>query len=445
MKISNFINTGMRDYANYDNYRSLPHLMDGLKVTQRKLLCAFVENIGYQTILCDKAGMRAAEITKYHHGAVSMIGVLVNMNQDFVGSNNLPLFEKDGQFGNRLNHEASSERYISTKLSDAYKKLFDTDDNFILESQYDDGDKIEPKYYLPKLPLLLINGSQGTGNGYKTSVLTYDAEEIKQAVSEVLKGGLVETKLTPFMKGFNGGISKDHVSGQVTFEGTITRKGSNQLIISELPPSMQLKKYREHLNTLMEKQKNGDAPYIKDYDNESTEDEWRFIIDCPRSTSLLSDDKLMEIFKLIERDTETLVAWLPNGKLKRFASVENMIEDWVALRLEFYESRRLNKIERMSVETTWLNAKLNFILWWNEDSSNLVKLKKTYLKEAIKAKMGISDEFIDRLLAIRISNLGLDELNELKAEIAKIQTVIEKLQTTTNKKMMAEEIKNIKL
>ena len=122
-----------------------------------------------------------------------------------------------------------------------------------------------------------------------------------------------------------------------------------------------------------------------------------------------------------------------------------MIEDWVTLRLDFYEIRRLNKIERMSVDTNWLNVKLNFIIWWNDESSTLVKLKKDELKKAIKSKMGISDEFIDRLLAIRISNLGLDEVNELKTDIAKIQTVIDKLQTTTNKKMMVEDIRQLKL
>ena len=223
MKVGDFINTGWREYANYDNERSIPHLMDGMKITQRKVLYAFIEHIGNNYIVCDKAGMRAADLTNYKHGAVSMIDVLIKMNQDFPGTNNMPWLDKEGQFGTRLCHAASSERYISTKLGDTYKKMFDPEDNFILNKQYDRGDEIEPEFYLPKLPMLLVNGSMGTGNGYASSVLSYDPVEVKQAVEEVLKTGLVQTKLTPYMNGYYGGISKDHETGQITFEGMIER------------------------------------------------------------------------------------------------------------------------------------------------------------------------------------------------------------------------------
>jgi DNA gyrase/topoisomerase IV subunit A len=443
MKIADFINGGFKNYAKYHNDRSLPHLMDGFKVTQRKVVYAFVDHIGYSSIVCDKAGMRAADLSKYHHGAISMIGVLVGMNQDFAGSNNLPLFQKDGQFGTRLNHEASSERYISTKLNDTFKKMFDPDDNHILESLFDDGDKIEPKFYLPRLPMLLINGCNGTGNGYKSNVLNYEANEVRMAVQEVLKTGLVQNKLTPFMNGFIGGISKDHATGQVTYEGIIERKNSTTLIITELPPSMQLAKYKEVLNKLMEKV-DGNS-FIKDYDNESTEDAWRFVIDCPRSTTALTDVELLVKFKLIEKDTETLVAWLPNDKLKVFASVENLVETWVEYRLGFYETRRLNKIARYNIDLDWLNIKLAFIKWWNANASDLVKLTKQTLRDKIRKEITADDGFTDRLLSIRISNLGLDEVTLLMKEISQIEDLIGVMENTTNRKMMDMEIKNIKL
>jgi DNA topoisomerase-2 len=448
MKIGDFINMGFREYANYDNKRSIPHLMDGLKITERKVLFAFVDNIGYQSIVVDKAGMRAADLSYYQHGATSMIGVLTNMNQDFPGTNNMPLFEKDGQFGTRLNHKASSERYISTKLGDTYKKLFDPADNDILVDLYFRGDKIEPLYYLPKLPMLLINGSLGTGNGYASHVLQYDPVEVQQAVQEVLKTGLVQTKLTPFMNNYYGAISKNHETGQVTFEGEIERKGANTLIITELTPDRQLDDYKEILNALMSDKTgpNKDAPpLIKDYDNESTEEGWRFVLDVPRSTMQLDDAELRVKLKLIQRETENLTVWLPNGKLKRFKTVEALIEEWVRLRLDYYEIRRLDQIEQIAAQLEWLVVKINFIRWWNQQSQALVKMSKDRLISEIKLAVTQNDEYISRLLAIRISNLGIEEVTELEKEIQTIEKQKTDLENTTNKKMMSSEVKALKL
>lgn len=455
MKVADFINTGFREYANYDNKRSLPNIMDGMKTTQRKLLHTFIEHIGNQMIVCDKAGMRAADLTNYKHGATSMIDVLINMNQDFPGTNNMPWFDKEGQFGTRLCHKASSERYISTKLGGTYKAMFDPEDNHILTYQYDRGDKIEPLFFLPKLPMLLINGTMGTGNGYASSVLNYDPAEVKQAVEEVLKTGLVQTPLTPYLNGYYGSVSKDHSTGQVTFEGSIERVGANKIIIHELTPGRQLAEYREVLNYLetgLKKDKDGQmrkaegfVPLIKDYENESTEDEFRFVLDVPRSTMQLSDEELLVKLKLIERETENVTVWMPNGKLKKFATVEDLIVDWVHLRLDYYEERRLNQIERLSGELDWLATKMKFIKYWNDNAEALVKFKKPDLLDLIQRNVTGNDEYISRLFAIRISNLGVEEVDELKKEIAKLVDKKSALEKTTNKKMMAAEVKAIKL
>jgi DNA topoisomerase-2 len=361
----------------------------------------------------------------------------------------MPLFEKEGQFGTRLNHKASSERYISTKLGDTFKKMFDAEDNFILEDQFDDGDRIEPRFYIPKLPMLLINGSDGTGNGYASTVLQYDAKDVKAAVEEVLKTGVVQTPLTPYLNGYYGAISKDHASGQVTFEGQIERVGANKIIIHELTPNRQLADYKAILNALVV-DKTGpmkDAPpLIKDYDNESTEDEWKFVLDVPRSVMQMADEELLVKLKLIERQTENLTVWLPNGKLKRFSNVEMLIQEWVELRLRYYEVRRLDQIERLKVELDWLQVKMNFIGWWNLNAKDLVQLKKADLVDSVKGnRITQNDEFIGRLLAIRISNLGIEEVAELQKEIDKLNAKKEGLEKTTNKKMMSSEVKALKL
>lgn len=448
MKISDFINGEFKGYVHYDNTRNIPNIMDGQKTTQRKILYAFIEDIGTQSIVCDKAGMRCADISYYHHGATSMIETLINMNKDYVGTNNLPLFTKKGQFGTRMKKEPSSERYISTKLSGVFNKLFEADDNYILQYQYDRGYKIEPVTYIPKLPLILINGSNGTGNGYASNIFSYEINDIQQAVKEVLMTGLVQSKLTPYFEGFRGDIEKDHTTGQVTYTGVIERVNSTKLIISELPPSMDLAKFKDVLNDLMETTKNKkddttNPAFIKDYENESTEESWKFIIECPRSTTQLSDEELLVKFKMIERDTETIVTWLPNGKIKRFASIEDLIKTWVELRLEYYEKRRLNKISRYDVDLDWLRVKMSFIQWWNQHSAVLVSLKKNDLKERISNEVTAQDDYINRLLSIQIRNLGMEEVAELDKEINKIELARRKMAAISNSTMMMKEVMDI--
>jgi DNA topoisomerase-2 len=296
--------------------------------------------------------------------------------------------------------------------------------------------------------MLLINGSDGTGNGYASTVLQYDAKDVKTAVEEVLKTGVVQTPLTPFLKGYYGAISKDHASGQVVFEGQIERVGANKIIIHELTPNRQLADYKAILNALVidKTGPNKDLPpFIKDYDNESTEDEWKFVLDVPRSTMQLSDEELLVKLKLIERQTENLTVWLPSGKLKRFSSVEMLIQEWVELRLRYYEVRRLDQIERLKVELDWLNTKAAFIRWWNKNSSELVTLKKDALRTAIVVHVTKNEDQIALLLNIRISNLGLEEVEALTKEIEKVEVKVKTLESTTNKKMMSSEVKALKL
>jgi DNA gyrase/topoisomerase IV subunit A len=137
---------------------------------------------------------------------------------------------------------------------------------------------------------------------------------------------------------------------------------------------------------------------------------------------------------------------LPNGKLKRFATTEQLIEEWVRLRLEFYEERRLNKIDRLqNDQLPWLRVKLNFIEWWNKNASELVRLPKKDLEASISQHITSDSGYIARLLAIRISNLGIDEIDDLKKDIEKIEKEIQSLENTTNKKMMTQELKEMKL
>lgn len=439
MSIKDFINGPFKEYANYDNERNIPDLMDGLKTSQRKVLWTFIKDIGKEEIIVDRAAMRAAAYTFYRHGGQNLYDVITNMAQNFPGSNNVNLLEPLGQFGTRMVNSASSPRYISTKLNDNFNKLFEKEDFDILTGLVDEGQVVEPAFLLPKLPLNLINGSTGIGNGFSAKFLQYNPKDIAKAVLEVVKYGVVKTKLKPWINGFKGAILKDPITNQVLYSGLIERLNSNTLVITELPPGYQLEGYKAVLNQLIEDK------VIKDYDNKSTEAAWRFVIDAPRALVASDLAELLNTFSLIQKESETLTAWLPDGNIKAYKTIEDVVVDWTCYRLEFYEERRLNQISKLDEELSWLKIKLKFIQWWNENSHSLVKLRQDELHGEIEHHVTMNPEFIERLMSLRISSLGIEQVDRLIGEIKLLDDEKAALEAITNDKIMVNEIKAIKL
>ena len=100
---------------------------------------------------------------------MSLQGAIVNMAQDFVGSgNNINLLLPNGQFGTRLQggKDSASPRYIFTELNPITRKIFINEDDDVLNYLDDDGLKIEPDFYVPIIPIVLINDIQGIGTGF---------------------------------------------------------------------------------------------------------------------------------------------------------------------------------------------------------------------------------------------------------------------------------------
>ena len=102
------------------------------------------------------------------------------MNANYVGSNNINLLKPGGQLGTRLmgGKDAASPRYVFTSLKKITRGIFKTDDDPLLKYLDDDGFKVEPEYYWPIIPMILVNGTKGVGTGYSTEVPCYDPKEI---------------------------------------------------------------------------------------------------------------------------------------------------------------------------------------------------------------------------------------------------------------------------
>ena len=154
--------------------------MDGLKTSLRKILfAAFKKNLTTEIKVAQFSGY-VSEHSCYHHGEASLNGAIVGLAQNFVGSNNINLLIPAGQFGsrNKGGDDSASERYIFTQLNRITRSIFPQTDDAILKYLNDDGTPVEPIFYAPIIPMILVNGSKGIGTGFSTDIMSYNPLQI---------------------------------------------------------------------------------------------------------------------------------------------------------------------------------------------------------------------------------------------------------------------------
>ena len=437
MPARHFCNSAFKEFSLYDNVRSIPKLTDGLKPSQRKAIYGTFlrgENAGLLSV--ERLSAACAASTDYHHGIGSMQSTIVGLAVDYPGANNMNIFLPEGQFGSRLTSEAAAPRYIETKFSPNFRALFPKADDGILVHNETDGEKIEPKTYLPILPISLINGAEGTGTGHACLIKAYNPKDVAAACVNVLLGKKLKPgTLTPWYRGFSGKIERVQETGQVVITGKLEVVNTTTIKITELPIGMYLDQYLEHLSKLEE------AEVIKDFENKSVEEGFEFIVTAPRSTTALPLDELYKKFKLISRDTENFTLWTPEGTLKRYESAEAIIETFVEWRAGLYEVRRLKLIDESEESIRWLSEKLRFIMFYLANSDQFKNKKKDDLIALL-----LKNEFVDydRLLQMQIWTLTRDKIEDLKNQITEEKKNLSTLKADTAAAMYTRELKEFK-
>lgn len=436
MLIKEFIANEWADYAHYDNQCSLPNIMDGLKITQRKALYTATHlPKGDKPVRVSQFSAKAAEATAYHHGEVSMVSTVVGLAQDYPGSNNYPLMEKHGQFGSRLSNESASPRYIHTRLHKNWDKFFKKEDQEIVEYNYDDGDRIEPKFYIPIIPTILLNGADGVGNGYKSRILNYDIPDIVKALREISKHGTVKTKILPKLLGWTGKITKEE--RQVTFTGILKIVNTTKIHITELPPGYDNEKYKKHLNKLQ------DNNFIKEYKNHSSEDKWDWVIECPRETTKLSEDVLLEKFGLISKITENFVGWgVDDTAPMTFDSPETLIEYWYAEKLKLYTLSIKNQINVAKAKIIKLNLKIKFIEWCLVNDFRKLS-KNDFITKSIAGVKGLSIDEANNFVSMSMYRVTTDEVAKTNKEMGEELDILDTLEALTPLGIMESDLKTL--
>ena len=269
MKISTYLDKELIKFSISDCKRSIPTLFDGLKCSQRKILYGLKKrNLTFdkQSVKVAQLGGYIAEHTSYHHGEQNLYDTIVNMSQDFVGSNNIPYFYRDGMFGTRISNgkDSASPRYIYTKMEKLTPLLFRPEDDILLDYIIEEGDTIEPNFYIPILPMILINGCLGIGTGFSTNIPAYNPIDVIDAVriwiendGEVLMidpddQSMVSLlpELMPWYRGFKGTIERNGENKYVT-KGVIEKDKKGDILIKELPIGKSIDSFKEYLEDFL--------------------------------------------------------------------------------------------------------------------------------------------------------------------------------------------------
>jgi len=440
--INEFINKELIHFSNYDNLRSIPCLADGFKPSQRKILFGCLKKNLKSEMKVAQLASYIAEVTSYHHGEQSLVETIINMAQDFVGSNNINLLKPIGQFGTRLtSKDAASGRYIFTCLNDIVDKIFKKDDQELLIYRTEEDQNIEPYFYLPIIPMILINGAQGIGTGFSTFIPNYNLNDIINWFTDKLENKKPK-KLHPKYNNFIGNIF--FYDDTTYISSGIYKIDKDKIIVTELPVKLWTSVYKEELEDMMEE------GLIKSYINYSSDVNVHFEIkptDMEYINKLETEidehglnglAKFLKLYKTLKISNMTL--YDENLKLKTYNSVEEICESFYKMRLPYYQKRKDLLLDKMKNEIDNIENQIKFILLVRSNNKIFKMEEKAILNLLIKNKINNGPELINMSFKL----FTIEYLTKLENKIKDLKSNQNILKSKTDKELWLMDLNQIK-
>ena len=403
-----FINYEMIHFSKYDCDRSIPNIMDGLKTSLRKILYTAFKRKLTQEIKVAQFSGSVSEISCYHHGESSLNGAIVGMAQNFVGSNNINLLEPKGQFGTRLQggNDSASERYIYTQLNPITRHLFPESDDCILKYLDDDGTSVEPIYYAPIIPMILVNGCKGIGTGFSTDILSYNPCSIIEYITAKLNN--TDTpNIKPYYHGFTGTINEISTT-KFLIKGCYEVIAPNKVHVTELPVGLWTDDFKQHIENIIDgdiDKKTGKkikSETIIDYTDMSTDKNIDFIItftgnsieNLQKQNTEHGCNMLEKLLKLYTtRTTTNMHMFDEEEKLRKFDNIYDILDHFINVRLNLYTDRKKKLLDILEQQLIVLSNKARFISENLDDTIDLRRKKKDVVIDILtKAKYDIVDD-----------------------------------------------------
>lgn len=434
LPFADFVNRELVYYSIASNGRAIPHMMDGLKPSQRKILFAMLRK---RMMKDEKVATIGGEVTKlaaYHHGEMSLHKTMVGMAQDFCGSNNINLLVPSGQFGTRSmgGDDAASARYIFTRLNEVTPLLFPADDHHVLPYAEDDGKIVEPVYYAPVLPLALINGAHGIGTGYSTDVAAYHYTDVARNLLKLMAGEALEP-MHPWYRDFRGTIVQDDKNAHKYLITGIATKFNDQLVeVTELPVGLWTMNYKKILEHMIEKNR------IVRFLEHHNDFEVRFKVYLTAEQMEHAEKQgLVHYFQLVRTFlTSNMVLFNGDGQLAKYATPQDVLQDFYRLRLPLYEQRRQYLMRQLEVKLVELNDKARFVTDVVEQRLELRNVPKaTVLAYLETHRFGRVDQSFDYLLDTSLSALTRERVEALLQSRETHQHELDRLRSTTAQAM----------
>jgi DNA topoisomerase II len=454
-----FINKELIHFSKYDCERSIPNLMDGLKISLRKILfSAFKKRLSSEIKVAQFSGY-VSEHSCYHHGEESLNQAIVGMAQNYVGSNNINLLYPSGQFGSRIKggKDSASPRYIFTRLEQITRMIYPEQDDYILKYLDDDGTQVEPIFYVPIIPMVLVNGAKGIGTGSSTDIMCYNPATIISYLKNKLNAQEEENKLIefiPYYEGFQGTTYK-LTDTKYLFKGVYEVIKDDVIRVIELPVGFWTDDFKELLESLQEdKDKDGKKiiPVIKSYDSNCTDTKVDFTItfskgklnDLINSSGEHGCNGLEKVLKLYSTSSTTnMNLFNANDKLTKYESVIEIIEDYYTIRLEYYDDRKEYLIDTLEKDLLVLHNKSRYIQELLNDTIDLRKKKKV---EIIEMLDNMDYDVIDDdneykyLIKMPMDSVCEENVDKLTNEYAKKQQELDNIKNTTIEQMWLNEL-----
>ena len=454
-----FIDREFIHFSKYDCDRSIPNLMDGLKISLRKILySAFKKRLNSEIKVAQFSGY-VSEHSGYHHGEASLNSAIVGLAQNFVGSNNINLFVPNGQFGTRLQggKDSASERYIFTLLNSITRHIYPEADDNILTYLDDDGTLVEPIFYAPIIPMILVNGSKGIGTGFSTDVMCYNVNQIIDCLKSKLVGQEFDAPFIPYYEGFSGTITPIN---EVKFliKGVYEKLSGDKIRVTELPIGHWTESFKEHLENLMDTKsdnKKKSSATVKDYDDLSKDTNVEFVItfhknviaDLESNVDENGCNGLEKLLKLYTTNTNSnMHLFDANDKLKKYSNVREIIDDYFETRFDLYDKRKTYMINAIEKELVLLSNKARYI---NENLEGTIDLRRKKKDEVNKMLTDKQYDIIDGdndfkyLVKMAMDSVTEENVEKINKEHENKVQILEKIKATTVNQMWLQELNEL--
>lgn len=466
-----FIDREMIHFSKYDCDRSIPNVMDGLKISLRKILfAAFKKRLHTEIKVAQFTGY-VSEHSGYHHGEASLNGAIVGMAQNFVGSNNINLFQGNGQFGTRLQGggDSASERYIFTLLHTLTRLVYPEPDDHVLTYLADDGLPVEPVFYAPIIPMLLVNGSKGIGTGFSTDIMCHDPKQIIARIRWKLQscGGGAATDTTqpydsidPYYEGFTGTIERidDQTSEhgkKYLFRGTYRTVDADTIHVTELPVGFWTEDFKLYLETLLDpnsKKNIGGKPVVREYTDMSTDTLVDFTVKFQKGQLAIlakeshdhSVDGIEKLLKLTNtRQTTNMHAFDHHEHLHRYDTVDDIVNVYFDERLAVYARRRDHILATLLRELTVLRNKVRYVEETLNDTIDLRRRTRADISAMLRAggyeTIDMDGDF-KYLVKMSMDSVSDESIARLTAEMNKKSAEYTEILETTERMMWLKEL-----